>query len=608
MFDFVQKNSIFIKVVLGAVALTFVGFGVGSYTAATSDPYLANVDGVKIYPQDVDRFLEGRPADAAMRQAALDQLIQQQLLLAQARKSGLVITSPELQQAIAAVPAFQENGAFSKARYQAFLKQQSIQATDFEQKIRQDLLIQKQLNFVASSAFISRTSVSQLAHLLSETRNIQPYVLRPDNILKDIKVTEDEARKAYDAKKSAYLTPEAVKLSYLKISQDALAKSIKVADAEVGRYYEEHKSELGGEERKVAHILIATPANADAATQDKAKAEIESIAAELKANPARFAEIAKNRSQDPGSAVQGGSLGFFSRGVMVKAFDDAAFALEEGQLSSVVKTEFGYHILRVDAIRRPNLAALKPMIVERIQKQKANAAYRKLVEEAGELAYQQSDSLVAVGEKFNLAVHESDWLNRGDGETPSELSHPRVQEAAFSDDVLKQKHNSEAIDLGNGKTLIIRVSEHRPARQQPFEEVRARIEAELVRKKAVKQIAEQGKAMLLALKAGKAHPAWGPSQTVSREAPIGLPPELARLVFGVSPKAVPGYVGAALPSGDFLMYRVDGVTQAKVDPQRNAAIAARATELHANAQALALVGSARAHTQVEIVPQQKAAE
>lgn len=607
MFDFVQKNSTFIKVVLGAVALTFVGFGVGSYTAATSDPYLANVDGVKIYPRDVDRFLEGRPADAATRQAALDQLIQQQLLLAQARKSGLVITPQELQQAIAAVPAFHENGAFSKARYQEFLKQQSIQATDFEQKVRQDLLIQKQLNFVASSAFISRTSVSQLAHLLSETRTIQPYVLRPDNILKDIKVTEADARKAYDDKKSAYLTPEAVKLSYVEMSQDALAKSIKVTDAEVSRYYEEHKSELGGEERKVAHILIAAPADADAATQAKAKADIEAIAAELKANPSRFAEIAKSRSQDPGSAEKGGSLGFFSRGVMVKAFDDAAFTLEEGQLSPIVKTEFGYHILRVDAIRRPNLAALKPMIIERIQKQKANVAYRKQVEEAGELAYQKSDSLAAVSEKFNLALHTSDWLNRGDGETPSELSHPRVQEAAFSEDVLKQKHNSEAIDLGNGKALIVRVSEHRPARQQPFEEVRARIEAELVRKKAIKQIAEQGQAMLVELKAGKSNPAWGPSQTVSREAPIGLPPELARLVFGVSPKATPGYVGAALPSGDFLMYRVDGITQAKVDAQRNAAVAARATELHANAQALALVGSARAHSKVEVI-QQKAAE
>ena len=237
MFDFVQKNSLFIKVVLGAVALTFVGFGVGSYTTATDDPYLAQVNGVGIYKQDIERMLNGRPADAPTRQTMLDNLIRKELLLADARAAGLMITPNQLRAAIAAIPNVQENGKFSPERYQSFLAQQGLNTEAFERLVREDMLIEKQLAGIASSTLVGSQQATQFYQLLAETRQVSHIALTPAQFASEVKIDDAAIEAYYKANTKRFQTPERVKLDYLMLSQDKLAADIKVADEKAAQYY-----------------------------------------------------------------------------------------------------------------------------------------------------------------------------------------------------------------------------------------------------------------------------------------------------------------------------------------------------------------------------------
>ena len=262
MFDFVQKNSLFIKVVLGAVALTFVGFGVGSYTTATDDPYLAQVNGVGIYKQDIERMLNGRPADAATRQTMLDNLVRKELLLADARAAGLMITPNQLRAAIAAIPNVQENGKFSPERYQSFLAQQGLNTEAFERLVREDMLIEKQLAGIASSTLVGSQQATQFYQLLAETRQVSHVALTPTQFASEVKIDDAAIEAYYKANTKRFQTPERVKLDYLMLSQDKLAADIKVADEEAAQYYAAHTADFAKESRRVAHILLTAPQEA----------------------------------------------------------------------------------------------------------------------------------------------------------------------------------------------------------------------------------------------------------------------------------------------------------------------------------------------------------
>lgn len=556
MFDFVQKNTVFIKVILGAVALTFVGFGVGSYATSQDDPYLAKVDGNKIYKQDIDRVLNGKPADNATRQQVLDSLIRQQLLLADARAAGLRISDEELRRAIASVPVFQEGGKFSPVRYQQYLESQYLSPTAFEQKLRDDLLLQKQLSAFVDSSFVTRGAVSRVQQLLGERREIAEYRLNASDFLKDITIDDAAIKKFYDANANRFRTPEAVRVEYLVLSQDEVAKNIAVNDDEARRYFDEHKSELGQEERKVAHILLTVDKNATAAQKAKVKAEAEAIAREVAAKPTSFAQVATARSQDPGSAAKGGDLGWFGHGAMVKPFEDAAFKLAKGQISGVVETEFGYHVLKLEDIKTPDFESSKADIVARLARQKAGATFREQNEKLGDIAYQQSDSLKPAAEQLKLKIETSDWIVRGQP-APGLLAGAKVQAAVFADDVLKGKHNSEPVEAEPGKVVVARIVEHRPAALQPLDKVAAAIRAELAGQEALQRAIKQGQAKLADLQAGKGgEPAFAAAYQVSRNQPGKLGMDAARSVFAAKAHGkLPVYAGSQDANG-YTVYRI----------------------------------------------------
>ena len=561
MFDFVQNNKIAIQVILGAVALTFVGFGVGSYTSAVEDPYLVKVGSAKIYKRDLDRLLEGQPSDAATRQQALEDLIRQDLLLAAAQDGGATVSPEQLRKVIAGIAELQENGLFSATRYKEFLAARNMSPEAFEAKISRDIMLQNQINNFAGTGFVSRSVVERMGGLMAQERQVRLLLLKPADFASQVK-TDDAALKAfYDANAKRFRTAESVKLDYVLLSPQSVAATLSVTDAEVKQYYEQHKAELAGEERRASHILLTVPKDAKPAEKAKIKAEAEALLKQLRADPAKFAELAKAKSQDPGSAANGGDLGFFARGAMVKPFDDVVFRMQAGKISEVVETEYGYHIIKLDEIKQPDFAAVKAAVEAKLKQQKAAGQLRSMADKLAEVAYQQADSLKGVQDALKLQIQHSDWVSRDKKSADPVLSNAKVLDAAFSDDVLKKKHNSEPVDIGGGNLVVVRVADHQPERQQKLDEVRDVIKNELIATEGAKLAEKQGQVLLAQLKAGKGVDGqkWGELQTVSRRNPGNMIAGDVRAVFSAATTTLPAFAGSKHDNGDYAIYQIANV-------------------------------------------------
>ncbi|SCK24130.1 SurA N-terminal domain-containing protein [Vogesella sp. LIG4] len=602
MFDFVHNNNAAIKIILGAVALTFVGFGIGSYSAAVDDPYLAKVGDAKIYKRDLERQLQDQPANAASRQAALENLIRQEMLLAEARSAHLAVAPEQLRTVIAGIPAFQDGGKFSPARYQEFLTSRNMSAETFEAQLSRDLLLQAQTAPYLRGQFVSHTLQNRLAAMMTETREVRALVLKPEQFAANVKLDDAMLKAYYDANLKRFKAEETVKLDYVLLSQAQLAQGVQVSDDEAKAYFDKSKGEFGGEQRDVSHILLAVNKGASAADKAKVKAEAEAILKEVRANPAKFAELAKAKSQDPGSAANGGDLGFFARGAMAKPFEDVAFRMQKGQISEVVETEFGYHILKLNDIKGSDFDSQKAAVVARLQQQKAAALFRSKAEKLGEVAYQQADSLKGL-EALGLTVQHSDALPRTGKAGDPVLSNRKALDAAFGDDVLKGKHNSEPIDVGNNTLVVLRVAEHQPARQKPLDEVREQVKAELLAREGGKLAAQRGEALLAELKAGKGvdAQAWQPMQSLSRRTAGQVPSGEVRAIFAVSGKSLPGFAGLKRDTGEFVLYRVDKVLPAAaLAPEESAQLSGVLSELSANSVTAAYLEQLRQKHKVVI--------
>ncbi|WP_199103359.1 SurA N-terminal domain-containing protein [Aquitalea sp. ASV11] len=587
MFDFVQNNKIAIQVILGAVALTFVGFGVGSYTSAVEDPYLVKVGSAKIYKRDLDRLLEGQPSDAATRQQALEDLIRQDLLLAAAQDGGATVSPEQLRKVIAGIAELQENGQFSATRYKEFLAARNMSPEAFEAKISRDIMLQNQINNFAGTGFVSRSVVERMGGLMAQERQVRLLLLKPADFASQVK-TDDAALKAfYDANAKRFRTAESVKLDYVLLSPQSVAATLSVTDAEVKQYYEQHKAELAGEERRASHILLTVPKDAKPAEKAKIKAEAEALLKQLRADPAKFAELAKAKSQDPGSAANGGDLGFFARGAMVKPFDDVVFRMQAGKISEVVETEYGYHIIKLDEIKQPDFAAVKAAVEAKLKQQKAAGQLRSMADKLAEVAYQQADSLKGVQDALKLQIQHSDWVSRDKKSADPVLSNAKVLDAAFSDDVLKKKHNSEPVDIGGGNLVVVRVADHQPERQQKLDEVRDVIKNELIATEGAKLAEKQGQALLAQLKAGKGVDGqkWGELQTVSRRNPGNMIAGDVRAVFSAATTTLPAFAGSKHDNGDYAIYQIANVAAgAAVNDAERAQLAGAMMQMAARSQ------------------------
>jgi peptidyl-prolyl cis-trans isomerase D len=357
-----------------------------------------------------------------------------------------------------------------------------------------------------------------------------------------------------------------VKAEYVVFTPEAVEKQVAVSDAEIADFYNKNQKRFAAEEKRTAsHILVTTKRDAKPAEQAAAKAKAESILAEVRKNPADFAKIAKAQSQDPGSAELGGDLGTIEKNTLVKPVEDAIFALKDGEVSNLVQSEFGYHIIKITSVKpatQKSLDEVKPEIAAELKKQKMAKRFSEMAQQFGDTVYEQSDTLKPAADKLGLQVQTVDGLtptpNPALGAAP--YNNEKFLKALFADDAIKNKHNTEAVEVAPSTLVAGRVLEYKPASKRALAEVEPMIRQRVTIEEASRLARQAGEAKLAAVKASGDATGFGAAKTVSRtkEPEINRAGALAVLKADVS--KLPAYVGVELPGQGYGVYRISKVS------------------------------------------------
>ena len=583
MFDFVHGNKKLIQIILALIILPFAFWGVDSYNqSGSSAEVVATVDDAKITQREFDNGLRqqqdrlrqmlGANFDPAMldspeiRRAVIDNLVVQRLLTERAKAIGLVVSDAQMARVIQGIEAFQDNGKFDKKRYEAALANQSMSPLMFEARLRGDLLGQQMRDAYLQNGFASSSVADNVIRLYEQQRvvSISPVSFQP--FMAQAQVDEAALQKYYEQNQKEFQVQEQAKVEYVKFSADNLLSKAEVSAEDARKYYDEHQSEFGApEERQAAHILVTATAAAPQAEQDAAKAKAEQLLQQVRLNPAKFAELAKQNSQDPGSAANGGDLGFFGRGMMVKPFEDATFALkQQGEITELVKSDFGYHIIKLLSVKPARLLPFdeaRESIIDKLRRQKATDMFAELAEKFSNTVYEQSDTLKPAAELTGAKIEQSGWLVKG--AAAGEPWTAKMLQAVFADEVIKDKRNTAAIEVAANTLVAARILEYKPASVQSLSEAQATIRQKLLRQQAMEMAVKQGEALLEQLQRGdKPKLDWAAAQTISRAQPGTLDAELARKIFQADTTVLPRYVGAKTQRNGYMLVRVEAVKEA----------------------------------------------
>jgi len=623
MFDFVQEKKRVVQVVLFLIIITFGFFGVDSYRKSGGGSDVpATINGEKISQQEFNNALRqqqdrvreqaGANFDPALfdkpeiKQMILDSLINQRLLSSQARSVGLTLSNDQLAQIIAGIEAFQKDGKFDKQRYEAALSSQNMSPVMFESRVRDELSTRQLVDAYTKNGYASQTGADNLIRLNEQQRVVRVAQISPDTYVKKVQVDEAAVKEYYDKNQKEFQTPERARVEYLIFSVAALQAQVTVDEAEIKKYYDEHQSEFSTPElRRAAHILIAVDAKVSDAEKHAAKAKAEDILEQVKQRPAQFAQLAQKYSQDPGSAANGGDLGMFGRGMMVKPFDDAVFKLVVGETSALVQSDFGFHIIKLLAVKGGKAQALnevKSTIAQKIKSQKANDKYAELVEKFSNTVYEQSDTLKPASELVKFPLQQVAWLSKGQiGVSPWT---EKALQAVFSDEVVKNKRNTAAIEIAPNTLLAARILEHKAESVLPLAEVAASIREKMRRQQAQDFAVKQGGSILAQLQQGAAADVeWKSAQTVTRSQHTALDNEVTRQIFKANVTKLPAYIGLESAQGGYVLARIDSVKEVEsIDDGKRARYMQQLRQMIGEELLQAYIADAKQHASISIAP------
>jgi len=608
MFDFFQKHKRFAQVILGLIALTFVTWGVESYTSMRgARDAVATVNGSDISRREFSQQLQAQQEQLRRmfggavdpqaldtpesRSALLESLISQRLVASQAAKQHLFMSREQVIDAITGAPEFQENGTFSPALYSAYLASRGLTDQGNVAQLQSQLPLGRLVGSIAETAIASRTVAQRLTAIEAQQREVSEVRIPVQQFLPQAKVDEAEAKAYYDANLRDYRTPERVRAEYLVLSAENLGRGEQVSEEEIKAAYEARASAYRVEEqRRASHILVKT------------KEEAEKIRSEVLKAPSRFAELAKKHSQDPGSAEKGGDLGWFGPGMMVKPFEEAVFKLSPNEIA-VAQSEFGFHVVRLTGVqpgKSKPLAEVRQELASEIARQKGARKFLEAAESFNNMVYEQSESLKPAAERFKLQVQATGWISRSAAQELGALDNPKLLAALFSEDSLKHRRNTDAIEVAPNTLVAARVVEHQSAKQREFKEVQDEVLELLRRRKASELAYKDGLAKLERLKKGEeAGVSWGPAKTVSRREAQGLPADVLRRVVSADVSKLPAYIGLPIPDAGYLLLRISKVTDGDakaLDAQASGRIAG----MLGAAQYEAYVASLRGRADIEV--------
>ena len=626
MFDLVHKHKLAAQVILFLMMIPFAFFGVDYYFRGgnTADT-VATVGKDKITMVEFDqslrdqqqraRQLMGRNFDAAMfdnpevRFAVLDQVVNDHLLAGKARDERFRVSDAQLRETIASIPAFQEDGKFSGQRYELYLIGQNTNRVAFEEKVRQDMMSAAIQEPVAAANIVARPSTEKFLGLLEQQREVAIAVISAEPFAKDVKIGDADVKTFYDKNQTLFQTPELAKIEYLILTADALQASATVDAADVKKQYDTNLKQYStAEERTVAHMLVAVKPDATDAERAAARKRAEDLLAKARANPAKFGDLARESSQDPGSAQQGGDLGTFPRGTMVKAFEDAAFAANPGDIVGPVLTDFGWHVIKVNGVKAALVQPfddVKAQIETDLKRQQAAQKFAASADQFQNLVYEQADGLAGAAKALNLKVEVTPLITRAQAQALAKGNAKFVQ-ALFAPESIQGKRNTEAIEIGPNALIAARILDYKPAAPRPFDEVKDEIARQLSRKAASDLAQEAGRAKLTTLIDGKGDKQAGvtfgkPMQIGRNQAQAGIAPDAVALIFQANQDKLPAYVGATNERGDYSIYKVLAVnTPANSDKAKVDAASARLSEQVGREMLTAYLASLRSKADVKI--------
>ena len=628
MFDSIREGKagkLFTYIIFGLIIVSFSLWGVESYINNIGrSSGVAKVDGHNITQEEFNvafrnqmdqmREMLGKNYDLAQvdnpqaRASVLEGMVNRQLLAAAANKVGLATTDEQLRKSIEAIPAFQDNGKFSLTRFQTYARNRGMTDVMFEEQIRQDNLLQQMRDAITTTAIVPKFQVESFVKLSEQQREMSQATVAPSAFASQVKLDDKAAKAYYDANLNEFKNPEQVKVEYVMLSSEKFAAEQIVSDDEAKKIYDERVAK--GEFKKKSND-----------TTDEKKAALAKaldVLKEIRANPANFAELAKKHSQDTGSATQGGDLGYFGKGAMVKPFEDAVFAMKVDEIRGPVESEFGYHIIKLTEVKEAerkashilisfeekiqSFAEVKDSIINEQKKLKANKKYLEVAAGFNDMVYEQSDSLKPVVDAYKLSIQQSEFIPRTGAGVNAMFVNKKFLDAIFSDEVLKNKRNTEAIEVAPNTLIAARVLEYKPSSAKPFSEASAAILENLKQKEALKLATAQAKINLELLNQGKDVPGlnWSAAKLVNRQNPGDVPGDIVAAVFKADVKKLPVFVGNEGPAG-YTFVKVSKVVDAfAVDDAKRNAVALRLAQSQSQDEFEGMIQSLRSKSKITI--------
>ena len=628
MFDSIRNNS---KILMGLLFLlvipSFVLFGIEGYSQfEDKGAVVARVDGNKItqsewdaaHQSEVDRIRASVPNidpklldSAQARYATLDKLVNDRLIALASEKQLLVTSDQRLARYLQQDPSIAglrgADGKLDMDRYRQLAASQGMTPEMLEARVRRDLSNQQVLSGLQASAFATQSQTDMALNAYLQRREVQVKRWSAADYAAQVVVADADLENYYKENPERFRTVENVDLEFLVLDLASLQSRIELPEQDLKTYYEQNLQRLSGQEqRRASHILINAAKEQPEAEKQKARAKAEELLAVVKKAPKTFAEVARKNSQDTGSAQNGGDLDFFSRGAMVKPFEDAAFALKKGDISDIVTSDFGFHIILLTDVKLPavpSFESMRPQLEADLRKQQAQRQFAELAETFSNSVYEQSDSLTPVAERLKLTLQKAQALTRSSVPgSQGVLSNPKLLQAIFSEDAISKRRNTAAVEVAPNTLVSARIVTHRPSTVRPFGEVKAEARQFWVQAKSADLARAEGQARLTAWKSEPAQATLGEPLTVSRDQAPTLPQTVIDAALRADPAKLPALVGVDLGVQGYAVVRVNKIVSRPAStPQQAEQTRSQFARLWSQAESQAYLASLKSKFKVEML-------
>ncbi|MFO0107684.1 MAG: SurA N-terminal domain-containing protein [Burkholderiales bacterium] len=628
MFDAIRnKSRILMGVLVVLIIPSFVLFGVDGYNnRAERGAVVAKIADFEItqqqwdarHQQEVDRIRASMPnldpkmlgSDEA-RYASLERMVDERLVAVASEKQLLVTSDQRLANYLKQDPSIASlrgpDGKLDMDRYRQLAASQGMTPEMLEAQVRRDLSGKQVMSALQASAMASQLQSDLALQAFLQRREIQIQRFSPADFVSKVQPQDAELEQFYQSRSERFRSTESADVEFLVLDAATLAKNIHLPEQDIKSYYEQNIQRLSGQEqRRASHILINAPKDAPAAERDKARNKVEGLLASVRKEPKSFADLARKNSDDPGSARNGGDLEFFAKGAMVKAFEDAAFALKKGEISAVVESEFGFHIIKLTDIKAPmtsSLEAMRPQLEADLRQQQSKRQFAEFAETFSNSVYEQADTLTPIAEKLRLQVQQVKGVSRiPSASIQGVLANPKILEALFSEESISKRRNTAAIELGNNTLVSARLISYKPSALRPFADVKDQVRTEFVLEQAMVLAKAEGQARLAEWQKQPDLARVGPALIVSRDQTQGQAQKLVDAVLRTDPSSMPSLVGVDFGAMGYALVRVNKVVPRELSsPQQKAQTLNQFQRLLVGAESAAYMAHLRAQFKVQIL-------